>query len=80
MGILPRVNQENIGSLPMEHPEVRRTFQGDRSEYGHQKLLPLRLHRRPRVREGVTRREGERVDGLGGGVGWGGAPTPTDSL
>ena len=50
------------------------------SACGHQKLLPWKLHWLPIDGKGVDQLEGQGVDLLGGIVGRGGVPIPTDIL
>ena len=80
MGIPPRADQEHLGNIPTECPEGGGAFQVNVGGYGHQNLLPWRLHQCPRSGEVVAGREGGWVYGISVSVGWGGAPTSADSL
>ena len=78
--MFPGADQEHIGCLPAECPKGGGAFQVGGGAHDHQNPLTRWLHWLLRVREVVAGRKGGRVDGIGRGVVWGGAPTSTDRL
>ena len=80
MWIFTRYNQEHLGHIPMECLARGGSLPRNGRVGGNYEPLPMWLHQKPGVREGLVSGKVVGKDALGRGVGRGGAPAPVDSL